>query len=166
MVSIPTNGGPSPFPSWPLPLPLPRREGRYHQDTPMANHQHLTTITQHPSLAVTLCELCMPKAFCGSEAPPPSPPPKGGALSPRYPYGLDVGFVMSLNGRLIGVTSHFTPLPMGEGPVVLGVRLLFFFPSPPLLFKKINRIFAEKIPLARCRDSNVKDRKDGRGAGN
>ena len=23
---------------------------------------------------------------------------------------------MSLNGRLIGVTSHFTPLPMGEGP--------------------------------------------------
>ena len=77
---------------------------------------------------------------------------------------------MSLNGRLIGVTSHFTPLPMGEGPgegpLVLGLRLLFFFPSPPLLFKKINRIFAEKLLLARCRDSNVKDRKDGRGAGN
>ena len=33
----------------------------------MANHQHLTTITQHPSLAVTLCELCMPKAFCELE---------------------------------------------------------------------------------------------------
>ena len=32
-----------------------------------ANHQHLTLITQHPSLAVTLCELCMPKAFCGLE---------------------------------------------------------------------------------------------------
>ena len=55
---------------------------------------------------------------------------------------------------------------LGEGPLVLGVRLLFFFYSPPLLFKKINRIFAEKLPLARCRDSNVKDRKDGRGAGN
>ena len=51
----------------PLPLPLPRREGRNHRDTPMANHQHLTTITQHPSLAVTFCELCMPKAFCGIE---------------------------------------------------------------------------------------------------
>ena len=63
----------------PLPLPLPQREGRNHRDTPMANHQHLTTITQHPSLAnhqhlttitqhpslaVTLCELCMPEAFC------------------------------------------------------------------------------------------------------
>ena len=61
------NSGPSPGPSWPLPLPLPKREGRNHRDTPMANHQHLTTITQHPSLAVTLCELCMPKAFCGLE---------------------------------------------------------------------------------------------------
>ena len=52
------DSGPSPFPNWPLPLPLPQREGRNHRDTPMANHQH-------PSLAVTLCELCMPKAFCG-----------------------------------------------------------------------------------------------------
>ena len=54
----------------------------------------------------------------------------------------------------------------GEGPVIFGVRLLFFFYSPPLLFKKINRIFAEKLSVVRCRDSNVKDRKDGRGAGN
>ena len=76
------DDGPSPFPSWPLPLPLPRREGRNHRDTPMANHQHittiiqhpslanhqhLTTITQHPSLAETLCVLCMPEAFCGLE---------------------------------------------------------------------------------------------------
>jgi len=30
----------------------------------MGNHQHPTPITQHPSLAVTLCELCMPEAFC------------------------------------------------------------------------------------------------------
>ena len=84
---------------------------------------------------------------------------------------------MSLNGRLIGVTSHFTPLPMGEGPGEgpLGVECGAgrsggeagsFFYFPPLLFKKINRIFAEKLPVVRCRDSNVKDRKDGRGAGN
>ena len=76
------DDGPSPFPSpegkgsdyrdtpmrkRPLPLPLPRREGRNHRDTPMANHQHLTTITQHPSLAVTFCDICMPEAFCGIE---------------------------------------------------------------------------------------------------
>ena len=62
----------------------PRREGRDHRgypyfaacvligtlthpDTPMANHQHLTPITQHPSLAVTLCDICMPEAFCEFE---------------------------------------------------------------------------------------------------
>ena len=76
------RSGPSPVPSpggkgsdhrnthvrkRPLPPPLPKREGRNHRDTPMANHQHLTTITQHPSLAVMLCELCMPEAFCGLE---------------------------------------------------------------------------------------------------
>ena len=78
----PSPAGPSPVPSpegkgsdyrnthvrkRPLPPPLPKREGRNHRDTPMANHQHLTTITQHPSLAVMLCELCMPEAFCGLE---------------------------------------------------------------------------------------------------
>ena len=52
--------GPSPFPS-------PKGKGRDYRDTPMANHQHLTPIIQHPSLAVTLCELCMPEAFCGLE---------------------------------------------------------------------------------------------------
>ena len=51
----------------PLPLPLPQREGRNHRDTPMANHQHLTTINQHPISAITLCEICMPEAFCGIE---------------------------------------------------------------------------------------------------
>ena len=43
--------------NWPLPRPLPRREGRDHRDTPMANHQHPTLNTQHPSLAVTLCAI-------------------------------------------------------------------------------------------------------------
>ena len=33
------------------PLPLPRREGRDHRDTPMANHQHPTLNTQHPSFS-------------------------------------------------------------------------------------------------------------------
>ena len=54
------DDGPSPFPS-------PEGKGSDHRDTPMANHQHLTTISQHPSLAVMLCELCMPEAFCGLE---------------------------------------------------------------------------------------------------
>jgi len=33
----------------------------------MANHQHLTINTQHPTIAVTLCVICMPEAFCGLE---------------------------------------------------------------------------------------------------
>ena len=33
----------------------------------LANHQHLTTNTPHPSLAVTFCEICMPEAFCEFE---------------------------------------------------------------------------------------------------
>ena len=82
--SPPSPAGPSPSPSpkgrgvitevtpilspaGPSPFPSPEGKGRNHRDTPMANHQHLTTITQHPSLAVTLCELCMPEAFCGLE---------------------------------------------------------------------------------------------------
>ncbi len=58
------NSGPSPGPSWPLPRPLPQREGSNHRDTPIKKV---------------------------------------------------VGFVMSLNGGLVGVTSHITPLPAGEG---------------------------------------------------
>ena len=53
--------------SGPSPDPSPGGKGSDHRDTPMANHQHLTTISQHPSLAVMLCELCMPEAFCGLE---------------------------------------------------------------------------------------------------
>jgi len=33
----------------------------------MANHQHLTANIQHPSLAVTFCDICMPEAFCEIE---------------------------------------------------------------------------------------------------
>jgi len=43
----------------------------------MANPQHLMPNTQHPPLAITLCELCMPEAFCELETvslKPPWPP--------------------------------------------------------------------------------------------
>ena len=33
----------------------------------LANHQHLTPNTQHPTSAVTFCEFCMPEAFCEIE---------------------------------------------------------------------------------------------------
>ena len=33
----------------------------------MANHQHLTINNQHPISVITLCDICMPKAFCGFE---------------------------------------------------------------------------------------------------
>ena len=38
-----------------------------YSDASLTNHQHLTTNTQHPPLAVTLCDICMPEAFCGFE---------------------------------------------------------------------------------------------------
>ena len=37
------------------------------QHPSLANHQHPTFNTQHPPLAVTFCEFCMPEAFCGIE---------------------------------------------------------------------------------------------------
>ena len=33
----------------------------------------------------------------------------------KYPYVEDVGLVISLIDGLVGVTSHTTPLPTGEG---------------------------------------------------
>ena len=73
----------------------------------MANHQHLTTITQHPSLAVTLCDICMPKAFCGLEMCTKK-------LSELCALCERKTFTKYVNS-LIGVTSHITPLPAGEG---------------------------------------------------
>ena len=66
------------------------------------------------------------------------------------------------------LTFHSPPYGggVGGGAGRSGGEAGSFFYFPPLLFKKINRIFAEKLPVVRCRDSNVKDRKDGRGAGN
>ena len=59
------DDGPSPVPSWPLPRPLPKREGRDHRDTPIT------------------------RVYA--------------SVYPRI-------------GSPIGVTSHTTPLPTGEGP--------------------------------------------------
>ena len=49
------------------PNPSPNGEGSNRRDVHVANHQHLTPITHHPSLAETLCDICMPEAFCGFE---------------------------------------------------------------------------------------------------
>ena len=38
-----------------------------YPDASLTNHQHLTTNTQQPPLAVTFCEFCMPEAFCRFE---------------------------------------------------------------------------------------------------
>ena len=38
-----------------------------HPDVSLANHQHLTPNIQHPSLAITFCDICMPEAFCEFE---------------------------------------------------------------------------------------------------
>ena len=59
------DSGPSPFPNWPLPLPLPRREGRNHRDTPIRRTKASCCPLLVSTIAETLCVLCMPKAFCG-----------------------------------------------------------------------------------------------------
>ena len=134
----------------------------------MANPQHLMPNTQHPPLAITLCELCMPEAFCGLETvslKPPWPPcslweKKICSIKEKPPQRLSSAFYFSQIyteeqnsqgserwwplplplpqregrdyrdtpitrvyasvyphiGSPIGVTSHFTPLPTGEGP--------------------------------------------------
>ena len=52
---------------WPLPLPLPRREGRDHRDTPIRRTKASCCPLLVSTIAETLCVLCMPKAFCGLE---------------------------------------------------------------------------------------------------
>ena len=100
--------------------------------------------TSPPPIAVTLCDICerryspakLKHHFShwgyvlfltenteeqntqGSERwwPLPRPlPRREGEWSPRYPYKKDVGFIMFFDGSLVGVTSHITPLPAGEG---------------------------------------------------
>jgi len=50
-------------------IPQRHQVNRFHRtlQPTLANHQHLTPITQHPSLAVTFCEICMPEAVCEFE---------------------------------------------------------------------------------------------------
>ena len=51
-----------------------------------------------------------------NSGPSPGPSPEGKGSNHRdTPIKKVVGFVMSLNGGLVGVTSHITPLPAGEG---------------------------------------------------
>ena len=57
-------GGPSPVPSWPLPRPLPRREGRDHRDTPIRRMKASFCSLLLSTIAITFCVLCMPEAFC------------------------------------------------------------------------------------------------------
>ena len=71
-----------------------------------------------PSLAVTFCVFCMPEAFCDWEAPPPSPPRREGEWSPRFPYRVDVGFVLSL----ISIYNSFNVLWILYAGGVLCVR--------------------------------------------
>ena len=49
------------------PSPSPNGEGSDHRDTPMGWMWANCCPLFVPTLAVTLCELCMPKAFCGLE---------------------------------------------------------------------------------------------------
>ena len=60
----------------------------------------------------------MPEAFCDWEAPPPSPPRREGEWSPRFPYRVDVGFVLSL----ISIYNSFNVLWILYAGGVLCVR--------------------------------------------
>ena len=60
----------------------------------------------------------MPEAFCDWEAPPPSPPRREGEWSPRFPYRVDVGFVLSL----ISIYDSFNALWTLYAGGVLWVR--------------------------------------------
>ena len=54
------DSGPSPFPS-------PEGKGSDHRDTPMGWMKAALASLLVSSLAVTLCDICMPKAFCEFE---------------------------------------------------------------------------------------------------
>ena len=53
--------------NWPLPLPLPQREGSDHRDTPIEWMEASLCSFLVSTIAETLCVLCMPKTFCGLE---------------------------------------------------------------------------------------------------
>ena len=103
----PSPAGPSPVPSWPLPPPLPKREGRDHRDTPMGWMWANCCPLFVPTLAVTLCELCMPEAFCELEMC---------AKNLRELCALcERKTSTKYASRPVGVTSHITPLSIRRG---------------------------------------------------
>ena len=53
--------------NWPLPRPLPRREGRDHRDTPIRRMKASFCSLLLSTIAITFCEICMPEAFCEFE---------------------------------------------------------------------------------------------------
>ena len=58
---------PPPAPAGPSPGPSPEGKGSNHRDTPMGWMKAALASLLVSSLAVTLCDICMPKAFCGFE---------------------------------------------------------------------------------------------------
>ena len=60
MISITANGGPSPFPS-------PEGKGSNHRDTPMGRMLAACCRFLVSTIAITLCDICMPEAFCEFE---------------------------------------------------------------------------------------------------
>ena len=55
--------------SGPSPIPSPEGKGHNHRDTHVANHQHLTPITQHPSEASPPAPLRMEKGVITEVTP-------------------------------------------------------------------------------------------------
>ena len=56
-----------------------------YRDTPIRRMYTSVCHLLIPTLAVTLCVLCMPETFWSSEAPPPSPPPEGRGVITEIP---------------------------------------------------------------------------------
>ena len=102
-----TPAGPPPSPAGPSPVPSPEGKGRNHRDTPMARMWANCCPLFVPTLAVTLCELCMPEAFCELEMC---------AKNLRELCALcERKTSTKYASRPVGVTSHTTPLSIRRG---------------------------------------------------
>ena len=59
-ITTPNTGGPSPVPS-------PGGKGGDHRDTPIRRISALCCPLLVSTIVLTLCDICMPEAFCGFE---------------------------------------------------------------------------------------------------